>query len=408
MKKNRRIILKNNSKKKEKVLTNILVKKNPKYTLNGKKDMNIRWKTRLIKYDRQRIKDKKTNKIVIPINNFFKDKKNWIGYISKNLEKEIIEKILSSSYRNTEKNIRNQLSKESIRTIVKEKWKKAEELEKINKKIIILDEKNTKDASSQNDNYKKSKWSFIRNLFSNIFWLEKYYVMVDWVWIQWQWKDWEWIKECKLACVLKQEKDKIKEVGILSTWERINWFRNKLEWLMLWIIWISIPIVIISDWAKWIRNLRNRIHCLKNAIWILDWFHVKEKVKNTLRTLEIEEVSKVSQDIIGFLWIWEIETVIKLLKRLSLSDDKEKKEQQKISIANTIKYLENQREGIVNYQAYQMKWYIIWSGYVEKKNDTLIKDRMVRQKRMRWWKEWGEAIIQLLTAQMNWRLEELF
>ena len=399
-------------KKKEKVLTKPFSDMKI-YKLNGKKSINIIWKTNFSLYERQRIKNKKSNRVLIPIDDFFDGKKRWIGYVSKNVEKEAVEDILSSSYRNVEKRIWNKLSKESIRNIVKEKWIEAKKLEKINKKSIILEDKSTKDASNQNETYKKSKWSLIRNLFSKILWADRFYVMADWVGIQWQWedwdwKDWKWIKECKLACVLKQEDDKLKEVGILSTWERISWFKNMLEWFMLWIVWIAIPIVIISDWAKWIRNLRNKIPCLKKAIWILDWFHVKEKVMNTLKTVDIEEESKTAQDIISFLWIWDVEVAKKLLNKLPLSTDKEKKEQQEISIKNTIKYLINQREWIINYQACQMKWYIVWSGYVEKKNDLLIKNRMVRQKRMRWWKEWGEAMIQLLTAQMNGRLGELY
>ena len=232
--------------------------------------------------------------------------------------------------------------------------------------------------------------------------------MADWVWIQWQWEDWEGTKECKLACVLKQDGDKLSEVGLLSTWDRITWFRKMLEWLMLWIVWAALPMVIISDWAKWIKNLRTKISCLRKAEWILDWFHLKEKIMNTLRILDIEEESKNAKNIISFLWIWESEIAIKLLNELSLSDEKEKKEQQEASLKNAIRYLSNQKEWIINYQAYQMKWYIVWSGYIEKKNDLLIKDRMVRQKRMRWWRWWGEAMIQLLTAQMNGRLSELY
>lgn len=45
---------------------------------------------------------------------------------------------------------------------------------------------------------------------------------------------------------------------------------------------------------------------------------------------------------------------------------------------------------------------------VEKRNDTLVKNRMVRQKRMRWSQSGGEAMMQVLAAQMNGRFDELF
>ena len=71
-------------------------------------------------------------------------------------------------------------------------------------------------------------------------------------------------------------------------------------------------------------------------------------------------------------------------------------------------YLKNQREGIIDYRAYQDNGYLIGSGFLEKRNDTLIKNRMVRQKRMQWGITGGEAMMRLLCAQANDRLAELF
>jgi len=56
----------------------------------------------------------------------------------------------------------------------------------------------------------------------------------------------------------------------------------------------------------------------------------------------------------------------------------------------------------------QMRGYLVGSGFIEKRNDTLVKNRMVRQKRMRWSRTGGEAMMQVLTAQMNGRFDELF
>jgi L-alanine-DL-glutamate epimerase-like enolase superfamily enzyme len=71
-------------------------------------------------------------------------------------------------------------------------------------------------------------------------------------------------------------------------------------------------------------------------------------------------------------------------------------------------YLNNQREGIVDYEAYQRRGCIVGSGFVEKLNDTLIKSRMVHGKRMRWSLKGGEAMMALLSAKHNGRLAEVF
>jgi len=39
-------------------------------------------------------------------------------------------------------------------------------------------------------------------------------------------------------------------------------------------------VVIISDGAQWIRGLRGKIARLLGAVWILDWFHVKDRVES--------------------------------------------------------------------------------------------------------------------------------
>ena len=80
----------------------------------------------------------------------------------------------------------------------------------------------------------------------------------------------------------------------------------------------------------------------------------------------------------------------------------------RVAIERFFSYLDNQREGIVNYEEYQKNGYIVGSGFVEKLNDTLIKNRMVRGRRMRWSLKGGEAMMALLAAKYNGRLSEVF
>lgn len=111
-------------------------------------------------------------------------------------------------------------------------------------------------------------------------------------------------------------------------------------------------------------------------------------------------------DYLASLWLGK--TNLDLLTTLPLSEDVEVRLVQLAAIKKFETYLENQQEGIVNYHEYKMKGYIVGSGFIEKRNDVLIKNRMVRQKRMRWSLVGGEAMMQLLVAQMNGRLDELF
>ena len=390
------------------------------YVRDGMKWLNIidlcgKWK-----FGRQvlaRITSNGKKERIIPIDVFFGERKRGVGHISGNLEKKAIESALDGSYRHTEKRMEGSISKDTIQRRIVEKGTQAQKLGKTRKSTKIVAEKETKDANGDNDTYKRSKGGRIRAIFGEIFSWERLYLMVDGVGVQAQDRtnktrgEWKGSKECKVASILKQHGSQIEEIGTFGTWERIAGFRNLVEITMLGaigIVGLFTEVVIISDGAKWIRNLRAKIVFLKRAIWILDWFHVKDRVEKLILKLEINVEGKRAEKIRKLLWIGKVDEAIKRIRQLPLAKGEEKREMQKAAKKVCIKYLDNQREGIVNYQQYQMRGYFVGSGFVEKKNDTLIKNRMVRQKRMRWGLVGGEAMMQLLTAQMNGRLGELF
>ena len=126
------------------------------------------------------------------------------------------------------------------------------------------------------------------------------------------------------------------------------------------------------------------------------------------RTFGLTEESETVQTAIGWLWLGNTKRALEIINRLPVSEDGQEKEKQIAAFKRIKTYLENQKEGIINYQSYKMKGFIVGSGYMEKRNDTLIKERMVRQGRMQWGLDGGEAMMQLLTAKMNGRLSELF
>lgn len=387
---------------------------NPKFFRDGKKKIQIKSLTGIKIFERQvlckKVDGKKQREI--PINDFFQRIKRGKAFVSKNLERESIEQCLKNSYRKSEQNIDRKLSKETIRRTVLIKGKQSEELEKTTIKEKQNTEEQLKDAETSKSNYKKSKGGIMRSILGKIFNRNILYLMADGVGVEQQDKTQKSIKlgkrECKVGVFLQQTDDQIKQLATFCTWQRVDQFKDTLEWVLLGIFSFKRKIIIISDGAKWIKNLRKKIPALKNAEWILDWFHFKDRTLKVLRRFELDEDSEVAQTILDLCWFGKSDLALKTIQQLPLSQDEEEAEEQRQAIKKYQTYIHNQCEGIINYQAYKMKGYLVGSGCVEKINDQLVKDRMVHQGRMRWVLEGGEAMMQLLTAKWNGRLAEVF
>jgi len=388
---------------------------NPGYARDGKKEVCICGKTELKKYRRVRVTRKKRGKktSVIPINTFLGKITPGIGCVSKNLEREAIEHALKKSYRQSAEDIGQKLNKESVRQRVLAYAEKAREREIENarenpEKIIPKKLKNPEDTTKSYKNsvggiFKKGK-KYCQNTIQQ---LMRRYVMADGVCVYTQEKKW---RECKVGVVLKQVGEDLFEEGTFCTWERVNTFRNVLEWLLVTLFSLKYEMIMISDGAKWIRGMREKIPCLKNVkvLWILDWFHLKEYALSLLRAFDLEQGDKKSQEIIEHLWRGKAKQAVKEAGLLLFSEDEEKREAQQSALKTFRTYLENQKEGIIDYKTYKENGYLVGSGFMEKRNDTLVKDRMVRQKRKQWGIPGGEAMMRLLTVSMNGRLDELF
>lgn len=369
---------------------------------NGTKKIQVIGQTILEVFERQILRKGLKGK-EMPIDMFLGERGRGKRVVTKNLEKEAIETVLDQSYRKTETSIRKKLARETIRRRVIIKGAEAEELEKT--KFHQQEcAKDIRDAKSAEDSYGKSKKEQKRSILAAILHLKIFYFMADGVGVETTGGNGK--RECKVGAFLRQTGDMIEEIGTFCTWQRIEAFKNMLEWQLLGIFQKIYPIVIISDGAKWIRNLRTKIPCLKNAKWILDWFHLKDHLLQMLRVLNLDENSVQARQFLAMLWLGNRNLDLK--KTLPFSADEEERLIQIFAIEKFEKYMENQKEGIINYHAYQMKGHLVGSGYIEKKNDILIKNRMVRQKRMIWSPQGGEAMMQLLAAKMNGRLNELF
>jgi hypothetical protein len=154
--------------------------------------------------------------------------------------------------------------------------------------------------------------------------------------------------------------------------------------------------------------MRRWISALNHAIWILDWFHLKDNLLKRVRVFGLDEESDIVQKLVNLLWRGRVDEAARMIKELPLDTDAKERSEKEAAVKGFLAYLENQREGIIDYEAYQQQGYIVGSGFVEKLNDTLIKRRMVWGKRMRWSLPGGEAMMALLAARHNGRLAEVF
>jgi hypothetical protein len=334
-----------------------------------------------------------------------------VGVVSRNLERTAVEECLKSSYRASEKRINKILGKETIRRTALRKGEQAKKLEKTTAEEEREGEGKSwqmKDADRSEDSYKKSKEGIMRRICGAVFGRRVLYLMADGVGVEQQGKGVSGKRECKVAVILRQNGDQIKKLSTFATWQRVGAFRGMVEWAMLAVYSLVYEIVIVSDGARWIRNMRDKIACFRKAVWILDWFHLKDRTLKVLRILGREAADPISREILRLYWLGQADLVLKAIQQIPLSEDEKEAEQQRASVRKYLTYIRNQREGIINYQAYKMKGYVVGSGCVEKMNDQLIKDRMVRQRRIRWSLKGGEAMMQLLTAQDNGRLGEVF
>jgi hypothetical protein len=381
---------------------------------DGTRSVRVRGLTDFASYPRQRLKQQGTNgksATVIPLNGFLEDIRPGIGMVSRNVAQETVETATEHSYRKAEVIIHKKFGRETIRRAVLQRGERAKTLPQVLQEARVVPEAKLKDAQDPATGYRKSKGSGIRQRLGRFLNLERCYLLIDGVQVFQKDKGpkGEESRECKVGTILCQNEGKISEIAAWCTWGRIKAFRALTDAARLAAATaLNIPVVIVSDGAKWIRNTRKWIPGLKNAVWILDWFHCKDHLLKCLRAFGIEEASDTAQVLTGLLWNGRAEEVARMIKDFPLHADAKRQSEEETAIGNFLGYLNRQHEGIINYGEYQRDGYIVGSGFVEKLNDTLIKNRMVRGKRMRWSLPGGEAMMALLAAKHNGRLQEVF
>jgi hypothetical protein len=154
--------------------------------------------------------------------------------------------------------------------------------------------------------------------------------------------------------------------------------------------------IVLGDGAQWIRKIRHNY--FNEARYILDWWHLKEKVKRCLRdTLNDRQTRwRTAKNILSLLWEGKWKAALRVLDQLSI----ERRDGQNQEVLELRKYINNNASGIVDYKAFKQAGYYISSSVVEKAADIIVARRQKHQG-MIWSRKGANAIAILRTIVLN-------
>jgi hypothetical protein len=173
-------------------------------------------------------------------------------------------------------------------------------------------------------------------------------------------------------------------------------------------------VFIIGDGARWIRE--TRYLCFPGTIYILDWYHLHEKLYKALCLTfpDSESVRKpIHKRISGHLWRGLKKKALEELKSLRiqlLSAGKQKEItkvlEQREGLDELIAYIQSNWEGIVNYRKMSKAGYLVASSLVEKAADLVVAKRQKKQQSMHWTRIGADRLSALRTLWLNGDWEE--
>lgn len=156
-------------------------------------------------------------------------------------------------------------------------------------------------------------------------------------------------------------------------------------------------VVLLGDGADWIwRHIGG---LLKNATWIVDWYHALEHVWACGRALHGDGTAETSvwvKEIEGLLWEGQVRGILERLRSaLAVVRAKAKRS----ALQALITYVENQ-DARLAYDKFRAAGLDIGSGRVESACKHLVALRMKRSG-MRWSKSGSQAVLSLRAASLN-------
>jgi len=164
-------------------------------------------------------------------------------------------------------------------------------------------------------------------------------------------------------------------------------------------------VILLGDGARWIRALHTQ--AFRRARYILDWYHLKEKVSQAFR-LTFPENSDLRRplrkQIIDGLWTGEKEQALDLLEEIReelLGEGLQALVQQREGLQVLIAYIRNNWAGIVAYRQMHKQGYLVASSLVEKAADVVVAKRQKKRQGMHWSHLGAEGVSGLRTLWLN-------
>jgi len=136
-------------------------------------------------------------------------------------------------------------------------------------------------------------------------------------------------------------------------------------------------LVVLGDGARWIRAIRNLY--FPKAAYLLDWWHLKERVYDGLREIyprrhQWHQRRKLNESLLSRLWHGDQSGAVAELAEIVPVHAAAKEALRTLTV-----YLTGNAEGIVDYQAWQEMGRTISSSIVEKTVDLLVSRRCKHQ-----------------------------
>jgi transposase-like protein len=159
-------------------------------------------------------------------------------------------------------------------------------------------------------------------------------------------------------------------------------------------------VVIIADGAQWIKKQQGR-H-FPQATCILDWAHLWREVRGAIqaaaRAKSLSAREREYQLYWHRSWLWRggVDQAVQGLRTLGQGLDGEPLER----LTKAITYLEHQRPWIGSYEQWRKQGYPVGSGMIERAVSLVINRRM-KKRGMRWKRVNGTAVVALRTDLLN-------
>ena len=169
-------------------------------------------------------------------------------------------------------------------------------------------------------------------------------------------------------------------------------------------------VFIIGDGARWIRKVRYL--CFPGTIYILDWYHLHDNLCEALRLTLPYEASRrkaIHRKVSKYFWRGSKRKALaelELLHSQLLVEGKQKRLEQRRGLNEFIDYIQNNREGIVNYREMYKAGYLVASSLAEKAADLVVAKRQKKHQGMHWTRIGADNLSALRTLWLNGDWEE--